>query len=115
MILHCSGFLFTGSSTKFRDASHSRKYRYRPLAYNDSIMYIPDDDGIIQGDSVETSGLGGIYPKGIHIGTIRQVVNTSNIIAIPIQRITAPTSPNNLARGTAATAPYCPSTFTLRT
>ena len=34
-------------------------------------MYIPDDDGIIQGDSVETSGLGGIYPKGIHVGSIK--------------------------------------------
>lgn len=41
-------------------------------------MYIPDDDGIIQGDSVETSGLGGIYPKGIHVGTIERVVNTQN-------------------------------------
>jgi rod shape-determining protein mreC len=42
--------------------------------------YIPTDANIIQGDSVETSGLGGIYPKGIHIGTIKQVVNTKNII-----------------------------------
>ena len=41
-------------------------------------MYIPDDDGIIQGDSVETSGLGGIYPKGIHVGSIERVVNTQN-------------------------------------
>ena len=41
-------------------------------------MYIPDDDGIIQGDSVETSGLGGIYPKGIHVGSIQKVVNTKN-------------------------------------
>ena len=43
-------------------------------------MYIPDDDGIIQGDSVETSGLGGIYPKGIHVGSIQKVVNTKNAI-----------------------------------
>ena len=28
---------------------------------------------------METSGLGGIYPKGIHIGTISQIVNTKNI------------------------------------
>ena len=41
-------------------------------------MYIPDDDGIIQGDSIETSGLGGIYPKGIHVGSIKRVVNTQN-------------------------------------
>lgn len=42
-------------------------------------MYIPDNDGVMQGDSVETSGLGGIYPKGIHIGTVKKVVNTKNI------------------------------------
>ena len=42
-------------------------------------MYIPTDVNIVQGDSIETSGLGGIYPKGIHIGTIKEVINTSNI------------------------------------
>lgn len=42
-------------------------------------MYIPTDANIIQGDSVETSGLGGIYPKGIHIGTIKKVTNTQNM------------------------------------
>lgn len=42
-------------------------------------MYIPTDSNIIQGDSIETSGLGGIYPKGIHIGTVKKVVNTQNI------------------------------------
>ena len=35
-------------------------------------------------------------------------VNTKNTMAIPIQRITAPTSPNNFASGTAATAPNAP-------
>lgn len=42
-------------------------------------MYIPTDYNMIQGDSVETSGLGGIYPKGIHIGTVKKVENTKNI------------------------------------
>ena len=42
-------------------------------------MYIPTEANVIQGDSIETSGLGGIYPKGIHIGTISQIVNTKNI------------------------------------
>lgn len=42
-------------------------------------MYIPTDYNIIQGDSIETSGLGGIYPKGIHIGTVKQVEATKNI------------------------------------
>lgn len=42
-------------------------------------MYIPTDANIIQGDTVETSGLGGIYPKGIKIGTIKKIVATQNI------------------------------------
>ena len=37
------------------------------------------DANIIQGDSIETSGLGGIYPKGITIGTVKQVTNTKNL------------------------------------
>ena len=41
--------------------------------------YIPTEATVLEGDKVETSGLGGIYPKGIHIGTIKQVVNTKNI------------------------------------
>lgn len=39
---------------------------------------IPTDSTILQGDDVFTSGLGGIYPKGILIGTISDVVNTKN-------------------------------------
>ena len=42
-------------------------------------MYIPTDANIIQGDSIETSGIGGVYPKGIHIGTIKKVVPAQNI------------------------------------
>ena len=41
--------------------------------------YIPTDATIMQGDNIETSGLGGIYPKGILIGTVKKVVNTKNI------------------------------------
>ena len=41
--------------------------------------YVPIEATLVQGDSVETSGMGGIYPKGIHIGTIQEVVNTKNI------------------------------------
>ena len=40
--------------------------------------YIPTDAVLVQDTSVETSGLGGIYPKGIHVGTIKEVVNTKN-------------------------------------
>lgn len=42
--------------------------------------YIPTEASIIEGDLVETSGLGGIYPKGILVGTIEKVINTSNIV-----------------------------------
>lgn len=41
--------------------------------------YIPTSATVLQGDTVETSGLGGIYPKGIHIGTIKKVITTKNI------------------------------------
>lgn len=41
--------------------------------------FIPTEATIMQGDTVETSGLGGIYPKGILIGTVNKVTNTKNI------------------------------------
>jgi rod shape-determining protein MreC len=40
---------------------------------------IPTGADLIQGDSVYTSGVGGIYPKGIIIGTVKEIVTTSNI------------------------------------
>lgn len=42
-------------------------------------MYIPTDANLVQGDSVDTSGLGGIYPKGIHVGTVKKIISTQNI------------------------------------
>jgi len=49
---------------------------------NDQVLrasYIPTGAELIQGDNVYTSGVGGIYPKGIIIGTIREIITTSNI------------------------------------
>lgn len=40
--------------------------------------YIATGANIIQGDSVETSGLGGIYLKGIYVGKIKKVVEGTN-------------------------------------
>lgn len=40
--------------------------------------YIPTGAELIIGDTVQTSGLGGIYPKGILIGTISEIVTTNN-------------------------------------
>lgn len=36
-------------------------------------MYIPTEASVIQGDSIQTSGLGGLYPKGIHVGNIKKL------------------------------------------
>ena len=41
--------------------------------------YIPTETSLVQGDSVETSGMGGIYEKGILIGKIKEIVNTKNV------------------------------------
>lgn len=41
--------------------------------------YISSDADLILNDEVETSGLGGIYPKGLKIGKLTEVVETSNI------------------------------------
>ena len=43
-----------------------------------SASNIETDARIIQGDSVETSGLGGIYIKGVHVGKIKRVNEGSN-------------------------------------
>lgn len=42
-------------------------------------MYISTDANLVQGDTVETSGLGGIYPKGIHVGIVNKIVSSKNI------------------------------------
>lgn len=42
------------------------------------VSYIPIDADLIVGDSVETSGVGSVYVKGIHIGTITEIVTTTN-------------------------------------
>ena len=44
-----------------------------------SFTIFPTDSNIAQGESIETSGLGGIYPKGIHVGTVEKVTNTQNL------------------------------------
>lgn len=41
--------------------------------------YIPTGAELIQGDNVYTSGVGGIYRKGILIGTVEDIVTTNNV------------------------------------
>ncbi len=38
------------------------------------LKYVPVDADVQKGDSVVTSGMGGLYPKGIFIGTVEEVV-----------------------------------------
>ena len=42
-------------------------------------MYVSSDTNLIQGDTVQTSGIGGIYPRGILVGNIKRIVDTQNI------------------------------------
>ena len=41
--------------------------------------YIPTDANLLVDDKIETSGMGGIYPKGVFVGTIKEVKNMQNI------------------------------------
>lgn len=41
--------------------------------------YIPTTATLVPGDKIETSGMGGIYEKGIYIGTVKKVIATKNI------------------------------------
>ena len=43
------------------------------------LMYIPTDADIVLEDTIETSGIGGIYPKGILIGKVSQIIESKNI------------------------------------
>lgn len=40
--------------------------------------YIDNDVVVNEGDNIETSGIGGIYPKNINIGKVKEIVNTQN-------------------------------------
>ena len=42
-------------------------------------MYIPTDADLVLEDTIETSGVGGIYPKGIQIGKIKEIIESKNI------------------------------------
>ncbi len=44
------------------------------------IVNIPIGTTIIEGDKIETSGIGGVYPKGISIGNVTEIKNKKNPI-----------------------------------
>lgn len=44
----------------------------------DELKYIPLDADVMVGDKVVSSGLGGVYPKGLMVGTVSSVVKERN-------------------------------------
>ena len=40
--------------------------------------YIDNDVVINEGDNIVTSGIGGIYPKNINVGKVKEIINTKN-------------------------------------
>lgn len=42
-------------------------------------VFIEPEQTVVVGDNVQTNGLGGIYPKGLKIGTVKEIVDTKNI------------------------------------
>lgn len=46
---------------------------------NLKVTTLQTEKELIIGDTIETSGLGGIYPKGITIGVIKEIIETKNI------------------------------------
>ena len=45
------------------------------------LSYLTDDASVVIGDTVETSGRGGLFPKGIMIGTVESVLPEDNGIS----------------------------------
>lgn len=41
--------------------------------------YVSTTTTLNQGEKLYTSGMGGIYPKGIYVGTIKEIIETKNI------------------------------------
>lgn len=72
----------TSSSTSCTLSSSRDTILARGTLENETLLkatYIPAEATVMQGETIETSGLGGIYPKGILVGTIDKVVTTKNI------------------------------------
>lgn len=44
------------------------------------LKYVPSDILLAENDVIETSGMGGIYPRGIYIGTIKKVEEDSSLM-----------------------------------
>ena len=72
----------TSSSTSSLISTSRESIVCKGILNNDNnlkAMYIPTNTTVSQGDTIETSGLGGIYQKGIYIGTVEKVENTVDL------------------------------------
>ena len=72
----------TASSTSSLISTSRESIVCKGMLNNDKqlkAMYIPMDATVSQGDTIETSGIGGIYQKGIYIGTVEKVENTTDL------------------------------------
>ena len=45
------------------------------------LSYLTEDASVVIGDTVETSGRGGVFPKGVMIGTVENVLPEDNGIS----------------------------------
>ena len=44
------------------------------------LSYLTEDTSVVIGDTVETSGRGGVFPKGVMIGTVESVLPESRCV-----------------------------------
>lgn len=73
--------IIDSSSQIAANISHSNDSIICKGSLNDKKLkatYIPTNADITEEDALETSGMGGIYPKGITIGKVKTVENTLN-------------------------------------
>ncbi len=50
-----------------------------------SMEFLPLDSDIVEGDVVVTSGLDGIYPKGLTVGTVKQTRTAAGSVSLTIE------------------------------
>lgn len=54
-----------------------------------SLNYLDKNARIVVGDSIETSGTGGIFPKGLHIGKVTEVIDSGDGLTLSCEIETA--------------------------
>lgn len=75
-----SGSSVSGRVTKTKEAIICRGELGLQEKSQLKLMYIPTDVSLAVGDIVETSGIGGVYRKGITVGEVVEVVEANNTL-----------------------------------